>query len=82
MFHFAIIPHKANAPLPIDTYAHLPFAIMKQAFQVVARRLSQVIHCLCSIQNAQLTQYSILYIGWKFSGFHFIPDFFRFLTLK
>jgi hypothetical protein len=48
-------PHEAHAPLPIDTYAVLPFSIARQSLQPIARNGCEVAEILGSIQHRELT---------------------------
>lgn len=47
----AVLPSKANAPLPIDTYAVLPLALAGENFEPVAGRNAQIIKRGCGIQE-------------------------------
>lgn len=41
--HIAALPSKANSPLIIDTDAVLPLPVVFQRFQLIARRLPQIL---------------------------------------
>jgi len=55
-FHFSwlIQPHKANAPLFVDSYAVLPRSITAQFFQHVSRRRAQIKQLYRTVKYLQL----------------------------
>jgi hypothetical protein len=56
-----VFPGEADAPLVIDADAVLPFSITLQSFQMIARRLLQVLQVPCAVEIEQLAPCLALY---------------------
>jgi hypothetical protein len=55
-----VYPSKADTPLSVDANAHLPCPIAFQRFELIARRITQVVNGHRGIKLAQLPKRSIL----------------------
>jgi|SRR6516165_6858061 hypothetical protein len=67
-------PSKADAPLTIDPDAHLSHPIAFQWFELVPRRMTQIIESCRGIKLAQFTKGSILDVPWKLAASLTLPD--------
>src|ERR1019366_1878980 len=68
IFGVSFVKGEANAVLVVDPDAVLPFAIVAQSFQAVARRDDEISDCLRGVQSGQTAQGDRSHIGELFDA--------------
>jgi hypothetical protein len=58
----SVLPYETDAPLVVNSYAELPFAISRQLLQSVGRRNSQVFQGFGVIDHSQFSERYLLYV--------------------
>jgi len=71
-------PAKADAPLVVDSYTHLACSLSFQQFEVISRRVTQVLDRRSGIQLAQLAERPHLYFARELAARLALPDTFGF----
>jgi hypothetical protein len=75
-----IDPTEADAPLVIDSDAHLADTVTLEDLQSISGWISQVLQGRCGIQLAQPAQSAILNIAWKLPARLALPNTLRVLA--
>ena len=76
----AVLPTKANAPLVIDAYAVLTFAVAFERLQTIRRRNPEIVETGCVVEHTQLATRNLLNVAWKAPGGCALPNLFGFLV--
>ena len=76
----AVLPTKANAPLVIDVYAVLTFAVAFERLQTIRRRNPEIVETGCVVEHTQLAPGDGLDVGWKAPRISAKPNLLRFLV--